>query len=514
MLCITLEFPLGVYYAQSAQAPDRPEWPPSPVRLAGALLAAAHGRHRGDLVAERELVQHLCEANPPDIVAPRSVALGARTQAGAAALRGPSRWAPRNYFHSSKGREQAAVEKVGVAIGDRPIQFVWPTVELDDGELDRLTSLASDLTFLGTSRSPVIARISATPPSGNEPTWVPLRTEGAIGASVGVRVPDSSTVSAFDARHQLFRSSTSDVQRAVMVPSPPIGYQASYAFSEDLDALSLVANPDWWGDMIVVPIDRDRSEIVPKTAGAYLLARATRVALLSAFEDRGEAGDAPPILRSRGDAPHLAIVPLADVWHEHSDGHVMGIALMLPSLARVPDLPEQRARLERGLARLLRDTPDGPQRFVQIPGAGRIWLRPPDPVSAGSKTLSRTSYFGPSAAWVTVSPLVHSRWQKARDGGLLAQVTRDCSHVGLPEPALVEVLRGAGRPGGAARPIMGKRVPERWRGLLTGPINHLRITFPTPVRGPILLGKARHFGLGLCVADDRNRPVRGGKPNE
>lgn len=512
MIGIRLKFPVGVYYAQSAQDPGQPEWPPSPVRLVGALLAAAHDRStEHDSADDRALVQRLCQSDPPHIVAPRAAAVEAPAEGDAAFLRGPSRWAPRNYF-GTKGRSQAAVEKVGVAIGDRPVWFIWPNLSLEPLERDRLEALLADITFLGTSRSPVIA-VAATEMPDDDPAWVPLDGSEQGVESVAVRVPDERTVATFDARHELFRSTNGKVQRATMVPSPPIGYQAPYAFSEDLEAISAALDPGWWDDMIVIPIDAERSELIPKAAGSYLLARATRLALLGAYADAGRTGEAPPILRDRGGDPHCAIVPLANVLGTHSDGRVMGIAVLLPSEQRVPDLADQRRQVEEGLAQFLRDAPDRPQRFVQIPGAGKVWLRAPSAEDRPRWTLNPAAYRRPARSWASVTPVVHSRWQKPSEGGVLGQISRDCAHVGLPGPESVEVLRGRGRHGGAAnRPALGAAAPTQWRNQLAGPIDHVRVTFPVPVLGPIVLGKARHFGLGLCVPDDRSDGGEQGTP--
>jgi CRISPR-associated protein Csb2 len=139
-----------------------------------------------------------------------------------------------------------------------------------------------------------------------------------------------------------------------------------------------------------------------------------------------------------------------------------------------------------------------PQAEVRIPGAGTVRLTLPTAIDARKATLQVSSYARPSRHWVTVTPIVHSRWRKAGAAGLLRQVAADCAHVGLPAPSSVRVLREPRR-GGAGRVVPLEHVPERWRGPLQGPSDHLALTFERPVVGPLLLGKARHFGLGLCV---------------
>jgi CRISPR-associated protein Csb2 len=502
MLRITVRFPLGVYHGQAAQSADEPEWPPSPLRLIGALLAAAHERPGAEPEADRALLARLCEAPAPTIVAPETVAAGEPIEdrsvgrAGeAVCLRGATRWAPRNYVGRALsprnvGRERAAVSKVGVAIGDRPVHFAWPDLDLTTRELERLDVLAAEVAFLGTTRSPALVHVADTPIAEPYGTWQPLRGGDAFGGGVDVRVPDPTTLHAFDMRHDARRSSNGTLQGGGMVPQVAIGRRTPYRHTHQPAEQAI--DPMWWGDAAVLAIDR-RSELRPKAPAAYLLARAVRVALLGSYDEPGSDDEAPPILTGRGSEPHCAIVPLAHVWGEHADGAVLGLAVVLPHERRVSDLPAQRLRLEHGLRRLVEG------RFVQIPGAGRLWLQQLDPLAARRVTLRFPRYAVESRSWASVTPVVHSRWRKGGADGLLRQLQADCAHVGLPEPSSVRILRGPARRGGAARLLSGERMPESWRASLTGQTDHVRVTFPVPVRGPVLLGRARHFGGGLCV---------------
>jgi CRISPR-associated protein Csb2 len=505
MVRITVSFPLGVYHAQSSSSPAEPEWPPSPLRLVGALLAAAHGRRGGDTAADRALVQRLCDAPPPIIIAPDDAPAGAQRQDDAAPrLRGATRWAPRNHVDARNGisprnlgRTRSEVGKPGVAIGDRPLHFIWPELTLDDTEMAALTALASDITFLGTTRSPVIAHASATADEGPTTTWQP--TDSAVGA-VEVRVPDRATIAAFDQREAMRRSDGDRVRPAGLVPQIAIGQRIRYARPGTAAPVEPF-DPQWWGEPIVLVVDPARSQLLPKAPAAYLLARAVRVALLGAFGDAGTLGEAPPILTGREGEPHCAFVPLPYVWNDHADGRLFGVAILPPHARRVADVAAQRARVEDGLRALLPIDGGRPRRDVVIPGGGLVRLAEPTALDARKVTLQPVSYSRPSTRWVSVTPVIHSRWRKGGIDGLLRQVTVDCAHVGLPAPERVDLLRGAGKPGGAGRAVPLERVPERWRGPLQGPSDHLAITFARPVNGPVLLGKARHFGLGLLVPE-------------
>ena len=509
MLRFTIRFPLGVYHARSNTSPDgEPEWPPSPLRLVGALLAAAHGRPRADPEPDRALLQRLCEAPAPSVVAPQSVSVGEPITADEAVrVRGATRWGPRNYVTGALsprnvGRDRAPVSKAGVAIGDRPISILWPDFELRDDDLGRLGRLASEVTFLGTSRSPVLVEVGTSQADEAESSgWLPYEEGDAPREAVTVRVPDAWTIGAFDRREGGRQSTASRLQSAGMVPGVVVGQEVRYAHASSLDIDASTFDPRWWGDMIVLAIDLELSEVIPKASAAYVVGRALRVALLGAYDEPGVAGEAPPILRARGAEPHCAVLPLPNVWGPQPDGRILGAALVLPSERRVADVDEQRIRVEEGLGALVANTAGERRRHLNIPGAGRVWLRSLDRRSARLATLRHQAYRDPANSWVSVTPIVHSHWRKRGADALLRQVTADCAHVGLPEPRKVEVLRGPGRDGGASLAVPSRHVPEDWRSLLNGQTDHLRISFSAPVRGPVLLGRARHFGLGLCVPD-------------
>ena len=195
-------------------------------------------------------------------------------------------------------------------------------------------------------------------------------------------------------------------------------------------------------------------------------------------------------------------MPLPSVGGPHPDGLLRGVAVLFPHEARLPDVHDQRVHVEHGLKALIGADPATPSRHVAIPGAGRIWLKLPDARAAQLVSLREGSYRVPAKVWTTVTPIVHSRWRKGGVETALAQLTADCAHVGLPAPEAVELLRMAGRRGGADRVLAPAQVPEAWRGPLNGPTSHMRITFSQPVCGPVLIGRARHFGLGLCVPAD------------
>jgi len=111
-----------------------------------------------------------------------------------------------------------------------------------------------------------------------------------------------------------------------------------------------------------------------------------------------------------------------------------------------------------------------------------------------------------SRRWRTVTPVALDRHPRhlnhsdpTRRAAAAARVVESlataCRRVGLPSPARVRWTRRAG--GAAVAAWAFPPFPGKGRGTARVMV-HADITFDTPVRGPIVLGAGRHFGLGLC----------------
>lgn len=522
MVAITLRFPLGVYHAQAQADVGRAEWPPHPVRLIAALVAAAHGGPADRVDAARTVIDRLAAAGAPVIVAPRHRRLSdpgaaqSNDELRATELRGASRWAPRNHelgelkkgiSPRDLGRGRAEVHKVGVAIGDRPVSFVWPDLTLDDGEATALRRVAEDVTVVGTSRSPVLADVHTDDlpagTSGDDVAWRPAPgTTGMTSGTASVRVPNARTLSQLDAWHAR-RSVAPDrggaPAKAPLVVAPRLGSVVAYVHDRATLAPDPL-DPEHWGDMLVLRVHGD---VIPKGPATFAFARATRKALLDTYAPPGQPGEAPAVLRGRDAHPHAAFVPLSFVapldaqspGAARADGHILGLAVVLPSAARCPDVAAARDAVTDGLARLITAT------TVRVPGVGDVALAPLGAADR-QQTLQEDRYRRASRCWTTATPIVHSRYRTGkRADALLDQVAAECRDVGLPVPVRVQVRRGS-RLRGAPALIRRDGLPPSWTGPLNGPQAHVDLWFDREVRGPVILGRARHFGLGLCLPFD------------
>jgi CRISPR-associated protein Csb2 len=105
---------------------------------------------------------------------------------------------------------------------------------------------------------------------------------------------------------------------------------------------------------------------------------------------------------------------------------------------------------------------------------------------------------GRSTTWQSITPYLHP-WHAKKRFTIEDQIRRECQERGLPEPTMLEPFNevDVGRVR-KRRAIHFHRFRTR-RGL-TQPDSlgsFWRLTFPEPVSGPLALGFACHFGLGL-----------------
>jgi CRISPR-associated protein Csb2 len=192
-------------------------------------------------------------------------------------------------------------------------------------------------------------------------------------------------------------------------------------------------------------------------------------------------------------ATHAAFLtlPFVSQTQTHADGHILALAVALPR--KLPT--EERRRVVRALVSL---------DYLTVAGAGRLRLEKVTPDQAVPHNLRPETWTGPSKRWASVTPVVLDRFPKRNGAQLPAILARSCAHVGLPQAASVTVSRFS--------PLHGVEPSARYcvrRGGTTPRLfTHATLTFAEEVRGPVLLGAGRHFGLGLF------RPVEEGGTRE
>lgn len=473
MLAIEVEFLTGVSVAATAP-PRQPEWPPHPDRLFQALVAA-WGRNEEPLDDERAALEWLegldseglvvsaPPAHPRDLVSVFVPPNDARTTKD---VQKSVRVIPELRRNRNPRRFPAVLPAAEPPV----VRYIWQRAHGLEEHRAALSRLAAEVTYLGHSHT--LVRVAVAESDAEE--W----DQGWIGDGArSLRTPHPGRMANLVRRFE-----------AGVRPSASLALQ-DFVPSRSEEPPHTLFDPD----AIVLG---DDGGFVPALDAFPLVAKRLRDALLKTADDEGL--QTPTLLSghnpdgSPAETPHLAIAPLADVGWEYSRGRLMGIALIWPREGAGDD---HRAALEV-LAAFLQQ--GGELHFGEL-GSWRL-----TPVAAPDlHSLRFGRYIRPSRRWATVLPVVLDRHPKSKPGKDLASIVEQaCLNVGLSQSTVegltIEAHHFSAVTGApsvrAVKDTLAEDSPYRSR-----PLRHLVLTFPEPVRGPLILGAGRYRGLGLCL---------------
>ena len=249
---------------------------------------------------------------------------------------------------------------------------------------------------------------------------------------------------------------------------------------------------------------------VPDVRVAALVCRVLRNTLMSGYRKTGRENAIPEVVSGHAPngvptrLPHLAIAPLAFAGFPHSDGRVLGFALIPPPGTGLDRIGGFRAAFEN-VAHYSRNKE---RRILTLQGPPLnepLRLAPASGDRAQKRSLSSEPYLKPSRIWASTTPIVLERHLKRKDDAEMRElVATACENAGLPRPDPDRVRIGKhsaveGMP--PARPLAGEPPWLRWKApksLASRQLVHAVIDFGEEVRGPVLLGAGRFTGLGLC----------------
>lgn len=507
---LVIEYLTGYVVATNPANRERAEWPPHPARVFMAL-AAAHFETDGtpeEKRLERDALEWIASLPPPDVTAPevtfrevQTVYVPVNDQTGGDALIRRSRQ-PRFFPR--------------VHVGSEPLRQTWHLES--DPPADHLTSLRAicrNVTRIGHSSSLVWVRLERD--VSVEPTLVP--DEHALERGLRItppgalrRLEEAFNKSAIDefsaleeqsctakgkAKKQLQEKLQNQFPRGRPTSRRPV-FSISRGYRPVTPAIPACPHTPFDPNFIVLREADDATQSV----GLETTAQVTE-ALRNLIMKESKVQPAPPWVAGHepnGDklasGPHMALIPLAFVGHQHSDGHLMGVGIVLPRSLSYRD----RAT---ALSSILLDekTNESKTRVLTMGRAG-TWNIVRETDLSPRQTLRPLTYTTPSRSWASVTPILLDRMPKAdrvKDpirwreeiAGIIAG---SCAHVGLPDPIAIRVektpfFRGSLR----AMPGQGG-FPQLRRGKFQV---HARIDFPEEVQGPVLLGAGRFFGYGL-----------------
>jgi CRISPR-associated protein Csb2 len=486
MFSIAWEFLTGVYRATDFTDRSLPEWPIHPDRVFQALVAS--WAERGAAEDEKLALIWLESIGNPAIVAPEITTPDEPVRV----------FVPTNDIEASTvARKRGSFPDSLIAllpdkrkrkpryfphvwVGEQTCALVWPNVSIQEHQ-DALQRLCAEVTRIGHSSSFVRCWIENDP---REFDWVPTVHRSAQG--IHLRVPTPGRLErlihayAEAQKHKRYEGTPKAVEIRYRKHSNLREHNAS-SFSPRMIVLSKVSRS---------PIDITSTLALTDALRKTLIPAAQRVSDRTGQLISGHVEDGSPL-----NAPHVAYAPLPYVGSKYSDGHIIGLAMILPQMTS----PQEEDDILRSIAASMSDNGvirlllgrNGTSSFALADG---LVLQ---------KTLQPESWVGPASTWASVTPIVMDRMQNARradpNSWAEIQLRRMFKNIGLPEPHSIQT--------GPISPVTGTAAIRSWPPMrrkdgTTRRMLHAVCHFRQPVFGPILLGSGRYRGYGLMKPVD------------
>lgn len=488
-----------------------PEWPPSPVRLFQALLAASASRWRGEQFSDYVVpaFQWLQEQLPPLIIAPNChtgtpvrVAVPNNDLDTVA-----SAWA-KGQQPKKQPNELKTMKTVRPThlLGGDTVHYLWelpePLTEEVRGFIETLSAAARSVVSLGwgvdlvAGRGRIMTAVEVDQLTGER--WRPTADSG----TTGLRVPAVGTLEALQQRHLSFLGRLAGDG---FTPVPPLAAFAvvSYRRATDVAHRPFAAFDVWknLADLADLPPGKSRFRPFDPVRWSASVAGMVRHAIDLAARDaewnaerintfiHGHTSDGTNRLTGETADSRFAYLPLPSL--ESRGGPADHVGMIRRVLVVGPPGAEQDVGwVRRSLA--------GRELF-EVGKAGPIALL--SPLSDRDPQIRK--YTGPAKVWSTVTPVI----RPGHDDGNVRKAERLLRtafvQAGYPQELIDKIppsdleWRAVGfRPG--ADLASRYRVPE---GLGRFPRYHVRVRFPVAVRGPVVVGAGRYRGLGLFAAE-------------
>ena len=450
MLAISVEFLTGCYYAGSYDNRNQPEWPPHPGRIYSAMVSA---HFRMGASADTLAALHWLENQP----APSISCSDAEYRKTCIS------YVPVNDEISMPKQRNRQPRSFPCALPHNPkIQFIWAN-QPPQKILSAIEKMLSGVAYLGTSRSPVCIGMAS---EISTPTFQPVE----FGGDAILRIPSPGRFEQL-CRIYDYKLGNEPGQRQF--------YQRIN--NQKTSDNSNIIEPGYWGnrDFHIFTLDGARLSL----DSTLNLTHRIRKALLALA-----GGNAPGALHGHAHSSHCAFIPLPFVkFHQHADGHIPGFAVVLPDDLR----PEDRNSILVALSKFTLLTFPGGREY-QVTSA----------IGDQRKSLNADTWLKPSCVWDSVTPVVLDRHPKKQPGKSVADIIRTaCLSMNLPEPFSIEYHQHSHLTGVISSTEFTQ---QRTSAEQRRPAFHVRLTFNQPVRGPLMIGAKRFFGLGLFLPADRD----------
>ncbi len=511
-LCISVRFLLGRYHGRT-EGDRAPEWPPSPLRLFQALVAAAHrGRGESPLPeAEEDALRWLESDEGTPRPAPLIITAEHR-DATPYVLAVPNNdldiWA-RPLAEGREPKKQPAELRTmkvvrptllpdGVESEDATVRFLWP-LDGDADHADRtrvIDRLARRIVALGwgTDLVAACARV-LTHAEAQALGGVKWRPGDGRGPARRQRpLPVTGTLDALHRRHDRFLARVDRRGKLYDHVRP-------YVELDESDAPRRFAS--YWAEGAVAARpyaafalrrvdDAERFRPFGIENAAKVAAMLRHAACKAAKEDRGYWAEVPggsnmyvaghtrddPALTRGPTPPRFSYLPLPSIGAQHSEGMIRRVLVAEPLDGDGQHAQWVATRLTG--ANLIDEDTKQPVATLE-----RL-----DPTDGVLRVFTKRS-----REWITATPIVLPGYDGLKTDKAAKLFSRACDQAGLP-PGSVESFEFVGPPahaGGAGRFF----APNYLRGW---PLRWVVVRFREEVEGPVALGAGRHCGLGVFSA--------------
>jgi CRISPR-associated protein Csb2 len=459
---------------------EEPEWPPHPDRVFMALVAG--WGESGEDADQRAALEWLETLDQPALAVPLDVSQ--RTSF--------TSYVPVNDDSSPMGKKGPFGAMGGLPIGrnrqprqfpavvpDPPTLFLIWNVDIPANLRPALEKVCGQATYLGHSATPVRVWIEDQPPA---PTLIPADN----GASHHLRMFGNGRLAYLKNRFDAGLRPQPSLWQGYAQPKKDAGAEVREGpFDPGIFVLRQMPGGRRFGlESCGIVADSIRTELMRRcgpNAPEWI------------------SGHAPDGSQSKQARP--AYLPLGFVDREHADGHLLGIAMVVPrdfehtdrlfELLGSHDGDNQR-EIEAGVpylaVKVIQPHSDSRQCDLELELDER-------PEGRREFTLKSFTWTHPHRIWKTVTPLILPQFPRRH---LSAEdvVAKACVDAGYPAPSSVRVGRSPFMRG--VPHSKSFYVKRREGGRPPRPLTHAQIEFPVPVRGPVLIGAGRYLGYGAC----------------
>lgn len=529
-LCISIRFLGGAFHGRADHG--EPEWPPSPLRLYQAMVAASAARwneRRGLRHAETAL-RWFEQLPPPTIAAPpareaQGYRLYVPDNVGDLVGKSLSRGGEGNI---ADYRTEKAVRPLAVP-DEAPLHYVWRLADAPAGfheHRETLTASVRSITHVGWGVDLAVADISVLDENAAQSLKGERWQPGAAGTGTPLRTPATGTLDDLNRRHHAFLNRVT--ANGGLVPVPPLtvfgitSYCSASQVPQVPQAVFVLRKPD---DSGFRAFDAARRGL--HVAGMFRhTASRPEIARSIGWSDEAARrivlghAETPGAKHQPAEGARIAFLPLPSIEMREGKERVVGSIRRVLVTARGSLAPQEFRRFTQRLdgQELTDEKTQDTAALIFRHGENDGAIRP---------------YLQKSATWATVTPVILPGYddprklrQRLQAGNTARLTAAEKTDLLVKLDKRIEfLLRKAIRQAGYSE-VLAQHADLEWRGTGFWPGTELASRYAVPeqhrryrrlhvriswrsadglalkIPGPVCIGGGRFFGLGLFAALD------------